>query len=467
MNVLRIIKVALGISIVVFTVAGVSVSFAVSNRERALREVARYNTVWAVSQATGEFYRFVARVAAYSVSGGGVDKDEVQLRFDILNNRLDIFRRGDVQEFTEAKPDQQETVEGFGRLLAELEPLVQEIEAPDNVQRILELSKPFEGKFARMAASANEHGGDQANADQQRLLELHWIFSGIAAALAVCGVAFIVLLFFQNRLLTNAYDKLQALADDLRIAKNQSDASNEAKSRFLANMSHELRTPLNAVIGFSDIIANEQFGPVGQPAYRDYAGDIFRSGHHMLDLITDILTMAKLDVGQYEVAWDLVNLRETVDNVVRIAAGTAYAQGRTITVEPQTPWPCIEADERAVRQMVLNLLSNAAKFSAPGTPIEVQCRETVDEVIVTVIDHGIGMTPEEAAQAVRPFYQADSRLARRFEGSGLGLSIVAGLMDCHGGKLVIDSVPDAGSRISLVFVRRVQPAGLVAEIAEH
>jgi flagellar basal body-associated protein FliL len=203
-NVLRIIKVALGVSIVVFTVAGVSVSFAVSDRERALREVARYNTVWAVSQATGEFYRFVARVAAYSVSGSGVDKDEVQLRFDILNNRLDIFRRGDVQEFTEAKPDQQETVEGFGRLLAELEPLVQEIEALDNVQRILELSKPFEGKFARMAASANEHGGDQANADQQRLLELHWIFSGIAAALAVCGVAFIVLLFFQNRLLAKA-----------------------------------------------------------------------------------------------------------------------------------------------------------------------------------------------------------------------------------------------------------------------
>lgn len=452
MDVLRIIKAALGVSIIVFTVAGVSVSFAVSDREKALREVARYNTVWAVSQATGEFYRFVARVAAYAVPGSGIDKDEVQLRFDILNNRLDIFSRGDVSEFTKAKPEQRETVEGFGRLLSELDPLVERIDGTGNVPRILELAKPFEGKLARLAANANEYGGDQANADQQRLLELHWMFSGIAAALVVCGLAFIVLLFFQNRLLTKAYDRLRVLADDLRVAKNDADAASEAKSRFLATMSHELRTPLNAVIGFSEIIAGETFGPVGQQAYRGYAADILRSGHHMLGLVTDILTMAKLDAGRFEVTLAPMDLRDGVDKAVKMFRGTKQAEGRAITIAPDASWPVIEADERAVRQMLLNLLSNAAKFSEPDTPIEVLWRNSAaGEITVTVADHGIGMTSREAALAVRPFYQVDSRLARKYEGSGLGLSIVSGLMGCHNGRLALDSEPGTGSKISLVF----------------
>jgi signal transduction histidine kinase len=451
-DVLRIIKAVLGISLVVFTVAGVSVSTAVSDREKALREVARYNTVWAVSQATSEFQRFVARVAAYAVPGSGVNKDEVQLRFDILNNRLDIFSRGDVQEFTEAKPEQRETVEGFARMLAEIDPLVEKIDAPGNVLRILELARPFEGKLAHMSASANSYGGDQANADQRRLLELHWMFSAIAAALAVCGLAFIVLLFLQNRLLTKAYERMRVLAEDLHAAKNEADAASEAKSRFLATMSHELRTPLNAVIGFSEIIAGEAFGPVGQQAYRTYAGDILRSGQHMLDLVTDILTMAKLDAGRFQVAASPIDLREAIERAVKMFRGTKHADGRQLTLSPEGPWPWINADEVAVRQMLLNLLSNAAKFSDPDKPIDVRCRTSpAGEVVVTVVDHGIGMTQDDAVLAVRPFYQADSRLSRKYEGSGLGLSIVSGLMTCHGGKLVIDSEPGEGSQISLVF----------------
>ena len=455
MNVFRAIKTALGISIIVFTLLGIAASVTILDRQKALEEVARYNMVWAVSQAVGEFYRFENRVATFGIPGSGIDKDEVQLRFDILFNRLDIFRRGDVREFTDSKPELGQTVEAFGRLLAEIDPLVQTIDRPGTIQRILELCQPFEGRLGRLAANANEYGGDQTTADQHRLLQLHWIFSAIAAAMVVCGFAFIILLFFQNRLLTTAYESLRALADDLRAAKNAADAASEAKSRFLATMSHELRTPLNAVIGFSEIISEETFGPVGKATYRDYAGDIRRSGYHMLELVNDILTMAKLDAGRYELELTPLDLRETVDRTVDMFRGTKQAEGREITVASDAPWPRIEADERAVRQMVLNLLSNAAKFSEPDTPIEVRCRTSPEgEVVVTVADQGIGMTPEEAAQVVRPFYQADSRLARKYEGSGLGLSIVSGLMGCHDGRLVIDSEPGVGSRISLVF-----PAG--------
>ncbi len=438
MNVLRVIKAGLGISLIVFTVAEVSVSFAIVDRQKALREVARYNMVWAVSQAVGEFYRFEERVAAYGAPGTAVDSDEVQLRFDILSNRLDIFRHGDVKEFTDAKPEQGQTVDAFGRLLTDLDPLVQAIDRPGTTPRILELAQPFEAKLARLAAAANEYGGDQTSADQQRLMQLHWMFSSIAVALVVCGLAFIVLLFVQNRLLTKAYEA--------------ADAASEAKSRFLATISHELRTPLNAVIGFSEIIAKETFGPVGQKAYREYAADILDSGQHMLELVDDILIMAKLDAGRYELDLVRLELRETVDRTVNMFRGTKQAGRRSITVDSDGAWPWIEADERAMRQMLLNLLANAAKFSEPDTPIEVQCRFSSDgDVVLSVTDRGIGMTPQEAAQVVNAFYQADSRIARRYEGTGLGLSIVSGLMGCHGGRLSIDSEPGIGSRISLIF----------------
>ncbi len=457
MDALRVIKTALGISLVIFTLVGISVSFAVFDRQKALREVARYNMVWAVSQSSAEFYRLEQRVAAYAAPDSAIDKDEVQLRFDIVRNRLEVLRHGDVREFTEANPEQRETVEAFGRLLSELEPLVQSIDRPGTIPRMLAALKPFEGKLARLAARANEYGSDLTGADQQRLIQLHWLFSGIAAALVVCGLAFIVLLFFQNRLLTKAYGELTALANDLRIAKDAADAASEAKSRFLATISHELRTPLNAVIGFSQIISEETFGPVGQTAYREYATDILDSGQHMLELVDDILIMARLDAGRYELDLVRLELRETVDRTVNMFRGTKQAGSHSITVDPNAAWPWIEADERALRQMLLNLLSNAAKFSEPDTPIDVQCRFSSDgDVVLTVADHGIGMTSQDAAQVVNAFYQADSRIARRYEGSGLGLSIVSGLMGCHGGRLTIDSEPGSGSRISLIF-----PAALV------
>src|SRR5262249_25724368 len=155
---------------------------------------------------------------------------------------------------------------------------------------------------------------------------------------------FIILLFSQNRLLATAYGRLSALADDLRRAKNAADAASEAKSRFLATMSHELRTPLNAVIGFSEIISEETFGPVGKPAYRTYAADIPDSGHHMLELVNDILTMARLEGGRYELTLAPVDLREAVEKSLDMFRGTKHAEGRQLTLAGDD-WPWLEADE--------------------------------------------------------------------------------------------------------------------------
>jgi signal transduction histidine kinase len=452
-NRLRVIKTFLAAGIVIFTLAGIGVSVAVFEHQKALREVSRYNMVWAVSQAVSEFYRFEHRVAAFAA--GQTDRDEVDLRFQILRNRLGILRHGDVNDFTASRPEERETVDDFERLLDQIAPMIETIDSPGIIPRLLDMLQPFEGRLAKLAAAANAHGSELTAEDQQRLLLLHWVFSGIATALVISGLAFVVLLFFQNRLLARAYQRMSALAQDLQIAKNNADAASEAKSRFLATMSHELRTPLNAVIGFSEIIASEAFGPVGKPVYRNYATDILNAGRHMLELVNDVLTMARLDAGRYELDLEPMNLRDTVDKTVTIFRGTTRLEKREIRVTGNLDWPWLMADERAVRQILLNLLSNAAKFSDPDKPIEVRCETSADgEIMISVIDQGIGMAPDQVSDATRPFYQADSRLARKYEGTGLGLSIVSGLIECHGGHLVIDSQPDVGSRVSVVFPRQ-------------
>jgi two-component system cell cycle sensor histidine kinase PleC len=271
----------------------------------------------------------------------------------------------------------------------------------------------------------------------------------------ISGLAFIALLFFQNRLLAKAYQRMSALAHDLQVAKTIADAASEAKSRFLATMSHELRTPLNAVIGFSEIIASETFGPVGKPAYRSYARDILAAGRHMLELVNDVLIMAKLDAGRYELDLAPMNLHDTIDKTVTMFRGMTNLEKREIRVTGNLRWSWLVADERAVRQVLLNLLSNAAKFSEPDKPIEVRCETSPDdEIIISVVDQGIGMAPDQVSEATRPFYQADSRMSRKYEGTGLGLSIVSGLMECHGGHLIIKSQLGVGSWVSVAFPQK-------------
>ena len=311
----------------------------------------------------------------------------------------------------------------------------------------------------------------QIDAGQSDQWRLDWLFATLAGGVVLCGLAFIALLLWQNHLLAGAHDQLRAVTEDLRTAKNEAEAASQSKSQFLANMSHELRTPLNAVIGFSQIIADELMGPIGTTAYCDYARDILGSGQHMLDLVNDILTMATLEAGAYDGMPAPLDLHEAVVRTVAMFRGTKVAHERAITIRPDQGWPWIAADQRALRQMLLNLLSNAAKFSEPDTPIEIACRTSRDgEVILTVTDRGIGMTPQETAEVTRPFHQAQAGLARKYEGSGLGLSIVAGLIAHHRGRLVIDSEPGVGSAISLIFPTAVAqpvivPTPLPARVA--
>ena len=233
--------------------------------------------------------------------------------------------------FAEHDPDQKLIVEELDAALAELQPLVDKLEQPGAVERALALLAPLEGKLGRFAGAANNFGAEQVAEDQHQLLHLHWLFSTLAGGLILCGVALVGLLFFQNRLIARAHAELRAMTNYLQIAKEAAETASDAKSRFLATMSHELRTPLNAIIGFSDIIAKQTFGPIGQLQYLDYASDILRSGRHMFDLVSDILTMAKLDAGHFDLSPELLDVHEITQSCLAMTRGSEIAKGATST----------------------------------------------------------------------------------------------------------------------------------------
>jgi len=239
---------------------------------------------------------------------------------------------------------------------------------------------------------------------------------------------------------------------ELAAARDEARGADAAKTAFLAAMSHELRTPLNAIIGFSEMIAEQAFGPIGQGRYIDYARNTGKAGQQMLDFVVDVLTIAQLEAGRFQLELERLDLVEAVEGALAEFRESETGVGRDITLTVSGAPSLINADRRAAQQMLLKLLSNAAKFS----PAETAIRVTVaagDEGFtrLSVADQGTGISPETAAMAIRPFRQVDGRLARKYGGTGLGLSIVNGLIERHGGHLSIDSAPVKGTCVSLEF----------------
>ncbi|MBN9546379.1 MAG: HAMP domain-containing histidine kinase [Alphaproteobacteria bacterium] len=241
--------------------------------------------------------------------------------------------------------------------------------------------------------------------------------------------------------------KLEEALRENQVAKESAEASSKVKSQFLANMSHELRTPLNAIIGFSELIQNQIYGPL-QKQYRDYAVIIHESGHHLLNLVSDILDIAKIEAGKFVLDIRDVDLTESVAYCIRLVKNRADERGIKLVTLLPAQGLVFSADQRAFRQILLNLLSNAIKFSRPGEEVEVAARITGDKLMVTVRDHGIGMPESLLARIGRPFEQAINDPAHAREGTGLGLSLVRALIYQHGGALSIESREGVGTAVT-------------------
>lgn len=245
---------------------------------------------------------------------------------------------------------------------------------------------------------------------------------------------------------------VNAMIGDLILARDAAEKANQVKTEFLANISHELRTPLNAILGFSEAIENETFGPLPNSQYKDYIGYISTSGKHLLSLINDVLDLSRVEVGKQKMTETEIKIVPIIKDVLSVIERYPGGDKRRISIKPKKLDVSLWADERSFKQIMLNVLSNAVKFTSDNGKIDIDISITPKkELMIAVSDNGIGIPKDKINDLFQPFSQVENIMTREHEGSGLGLTLIRKLMELHGGRVWIESQNKKGTTVFMVF----------------
>ena len=244
--------------------------------------------------------------------------------------------------------------------------------------------------------------------------------------------------------------ELTDLTQELERLAIKAEEANQAKSEFLASMSHELRTPLNAVIGFTDILGMEIHGPINTEQ-KDSLGHIEIAGRHLLEVVNDILDLSKIENGELKLIEEVINIDDTIADSFAILKPQFEGKKIQPHIDRKTDMTHLCADRRIVKQMLINLLSNAMKFSGQGAAISVRISDRQGALSLSVVDHGIGMRQDQVDYVLKPFSQVENAMTRSQEGTGLGLTIVKQMVELHGGNIHIQTSPGSGTTVTLTF----------------
>jgi signal transduction histidine kinase len=240
--------------------------------------------------------------------------------------------------------------------------------------------------------------------------------------------------------------------EELTQARAQAEHASSLKTDFLARVSHEIRTPLNAIIGFSELMVDEKFGPVGNERYKDYLRDINRSGSLVLDLVNDLLDISKIEAGQQEMSYEAVSLNDTLAETVALMQPQANRERVIIRSSFASRLPEVVADLRSIRQIALNILSNAIRYTPAGGQVIVSTAyEPSGDVVFRVRDTGVGMSSAEIEQALKPFKQINALKRTRGDGTGLGLPLTKAMVEANRARFEIASTPGEGTLVEIVF----------------
>lgn len=420
--------IVLVVVVAVFIVLLFLAFFATNKRETISQD--QTTSQWAAVQANHEAQRFMIAAERFFSGDPQVDRDALIIRYEILLSRLPLFYSGREAKGLLLIDGLRPQIQSIERDIIALEPIVVEGQRGDR-QALDTIRSSLDETAKRLSDLVFE--AIQTLPQTHRVTYWHNFLLILYACIAVAGVGLatlVALIYVQ----TNQAEKV---TDQYRKALLDADTANRSKSRLLANVSHELRTPLNAIIGFSDVLKDQLFGNLGNERYLEYSKYINESGAHLLNLVNDLLNYAKHEAKELTLTMEALPLNELIVDALRMTSPEAGRMGVKLVLAEGMNVNVL-ADQRAVRQIITNLIGNAAKYSPQNAAVEIRCLpEKQNRVRVEVLDRGPGIPDTEVDRLLRPFERLhrDSFVANDESGAGLGLALAQALAQKHGGGI--------------------------------